>query len=132
LIGDKITLSLLYANTALLAYLGWNKGACSTCHKLPFLPVPDMFIALTGATVSIFLALLVHFSNTRKKLKYVALVIAGTSSAFGIFLLASQIFLLRGLCILCLAATIIFCIIFYIIGHQTIIASLLKGSNEAI
>jgi len=132
LIGDKITLSLLYTNTALLAYLGWNNGACSTCHKLPFLPVTDIFIALTGATVSIFLALLVRFSATRKKLKYVALVIAGASSAFGTFLLASQIFFVRGICILCLVATTIFCIIFYIIGHQTIIASILKGPKEAI
>lgn len=131
MIGDKITLFLLYTNTALLAYLAWNKGACSTCHKIPFLPVPDMFIALTGVTVSIILALLVRFSATRKKLKFLALVISGTSSAIGTFLLASQIFLERGICILCLVAVTIFCIIFYVIGHQTLIASLLKDSKEA-
>ena len=132
MIDDKITLYLLCINTILLAYLGWNKGACLGCNKLPFLPMPEMFIALTGAIVSIFLAIIVFFSATRKILKYVALVIAGISSVLGTFLLGSQILFQLGICIPCLLATTIFCVVFYILGYQTIITSLLKNPKETI
>lgn len=129
-----IVLSLLL-NTGLLAYLSWQKyaaGGCPACHKVPFLPVSDVMVALVGAAVSLLLVFLILLSASGGKLRYAALVLAGGASAFGSFLLAGQIVLGWSICYPCLVATALFYIVFGILVYQTVITSVVRGTGTRI
>jgi hypothetical protein len=135
LVNKKLTLLLLSQNTGLFTYLAWQKhaaGGCPACHKVPFLPVSDVTVALVGATVSLILAFLILLSACRENLRYAVLVLAGSASAFGFFLLAGQIVLGWGICYPCLATTILFYLVFGILVYQTVITPLLRSTGTRI
>lgn len=132
-VNDKKAIILsLFLNTGLLTYLAWQKnavGGCPACHKVPFLPVSDVTVALVGATVSLILVFLVLPSASRDNLRYIVMMLAGGASAFGSFLLAGQIFFGWGICYPCLAATILFYLVFGILVYQIVIAPLLRSTS---
>lgn len=75
----KVTL-LSLLNGILLAYLTWQKyvgGGCPGCHKVPFIPVTDVTVAIAGLGFSLFLAALIYFSKQVKLFRYAALTLAG-------------------------------------------------------
>lgn len=128
----KIVILSLFLNTGLLTYLAWQKhaaGGCPACHKVPFLPVSDVVVALAGAAISLVLVFLIRLSASSEKLRYPALVLAGGASAFGSSLLAGQIVLGWGICYPCLAATILFYLVFGILAYQIVITPLLRNTS---
>jgi len=87
----KITLFSLL-NAILLTYLTWQKyvgGGCPGCHKVAFIPLTDVTVAIAGLGFSLFLAALIYFSKQVKFFRYAALTLAGGAAGFASFLEAS-------------------------------------------
>ena len=127
MIDNKMTITLLIINVGLLVYNGWQKITHSGCTSCNITQFSDKTIAIVGIIVSLLVIILVYYSSSRNYLKYVAFVITGACSAFSSFLLASQLTLAHEICIVCIASSIIFALVFFILGYQVLVANLLKS-----
>jgi len=67
--NKTVLFSLL--NALLLCYLAWEKNTgCSLCHRVPFLPVTDVTVAVIGIMASLALAIIIIFTNLVKFFNY--------------------------------------------------------------
>ena len=103
----KITV-LSFLNSVLLGYLAWVRhaaGGCPGCHKVPFLPVNDVTLAISGSAAALLIAALSYFSGHVKSLRYPTTLLSAACATFASFLLAIQLLYYQTLCYLCLAGT---------------------------
>ncbi|NLI11806.1 hypothetical protein [Pelotomaculum propionicicum] len=121
---NKTVLLFSLLNALLLCYLGWEKNTgCSLCHRVPFLPVTDVTLAVTGVIASLALAIMIVFANRVKLLNCAAFLLAFITASFSFFLLTSQVLINKALCYPCLLSSIIFYIIFFVLFYDLVIKS---------
>jgi len=84
---SKITI-LPLLNTVFLGYMAWQQhatGGCPGCHKVPFFPVTDITVALSGVVTSLLLALFIYFSSWTGLVKYSCGTFSRRSQQFWLF-----------------------------------------------
>jgi uncharacterized membrane protein len=124
-------------NMVLLSYTTWIKyhpqaADCPSCAaSTNFLPVPDVYIALTGAIVCAALSVLLVLAKNHKRLYYLSVILASVSAFTASFLQAVQFSTPRAFCYYCFAAAILFYLIFIALIYETVITALLRR-NSAI
>ncbi|SFR18268.1 hypothetical protein [Desulfoscipio geothermicus] len=119
---NKIVLLFSLFNAFLLSYMALEKNTgCSLCQRVPFLPVTDVTIAVTGAITSLALAILMFFFNRLALLNYSALILSFIAASFSLFLITSQVLINKELCYPCLVTSIIFYIIFFVLFFDLVL-----------
>lgn len=128
----KITV-LYFLTSALLAYLAWVRygaGGCPGCHKVPFLLVNDVTLAIGGSAAALLMAALSYFSGRVKSLRYPTALLSAACATFASFLLAIQLLYYQTLCYLCLAGTAGFYLSFGLLLHDFTFKTLINRESR--
>jgi len=122
----KVLIGISTINMCLLLYTAWIKynpqaSACPSCGRTSFLPVPDVYIALSGAIVCAILVMFLCLAKNKKMFYYFSAIVATVSAFIASFLQAVQFSSLKEFCYYCFIATLLFYVIFIILIYQVII-----------
>jgi hypothetical protein len=116
---------LSLVNILSLGYLAWTKYGigreCASCSNIPFLPVTDLTMAMTGILASLVLVTFSLFSHRFKLLGWVMLIVAGVFAGFASLLAAGRLLFNMAACYPCLAVSVGFYLIFGLLLYDILI-----------
>ncbi len=133
----KALIGISVINTVLLLYTAWIKynpqsSICPSCGKTSFLPVPDVYIALSGAIACATLTIFLFLSENKILFEYLSIMIATISAFTASFLQAVQFTTSKDFCYYCFVAALFFYVIFIVLIYYVIIKPfLIKRWREA-
>jgi len=122
----KALICISLINTILLLYTAWIKynpqsSACPSCGKTSFLPVSDVYIALSGAIACTMLIAFLFLSQKQILFNYLSVIIATVSAFTASFLQAVQFSVSSEFCYYCFISALLFYVIFIILIYNIII-----------